>query len=313
MRVSFRHAWRVILGATAAAVLFIGGSAPGVAQATTIELCITRSGLIKGINDGCNAPNVSISWDDEGLPGLQGPPGPKGPTGPQGYTGDPGAQGPQGPVGPTGAAGLTGLPGVQGPDGPTGAKGQQGPQGLQGPIGLKGPTGLPGVDGLNGIDGHNTFFLTGGDLGSAVQGLFMNHSILGGCQLWVTDSQIIDGLNNPCAIYYGPGNGADRILESEAVPIGKATAIQLWVQTKVVPGPGQTYTFTLCKNKDCNTSISCFINLPGLTECNDLAHTVDFAAGDTIALRGEPSFEANPTEVSWAVVLQNLDPVPPPM
>jgi hypothetical protein len=307
MRVSFRHAWRVILGATTTAVLFIGVSMPSPAHADIIELCITRSGLIKGINEGCSAPNVDLTWDDQGEEGTEGPRGAKGPTGPQGYTGNTGVQGPQGPVGPTGPAGLVGLPGAQGPQGPTGATGQEGPQGLQGPTGDKGPTGDPG------IDGHNSFFLTGGDLGSAVQGLFMNDSELGGCQIALV-AVPVDGFANPCNIYYGPGNGADEILESEAVPIGKSRATQLWVQTKVVPGPGESYEFTLCKNKDCDTSVSCFINLPGLTECNDLTHTLDFEDGDTIALRGSPSFGANKTEVSWAVVLQTRPlPPPPPM
>jgi len=131
--------------------------------------------------------------------------------------------------------------------------------------------------------------LTGGDLGSSVQTLDSNEGIL-------------SGTNAP--LYYGPGNGVDSIFESEAVPIDSGTAAQLWVQVKNVAGPGQTYTFTLCKNGTCDPKgVTCTIALPTLTECSDLVGKLDFSQGDTIELKGIATPNANPTEVSWSVVI----------
>ena len=108
-------------------------------------------------------------------------------------------------------------------------------------------------------------------------------------------------------IFYGPGNGADTQLESEAVPIDASTATQLWVQTTNAPGPGQTYTFLCAINTDC-TYVSCTIgnpssSFPTLTECNDLVDSASFNAGDTIALKATASRRAAPTEVKWLVVM----------
>jgi hypothetical protein len=132
--------------------------------------------------------------------------------------------------------------------------------------------------------------LTGGDLGTSVETLFGTQGILNGLD------------NNPR--WYGPGNGVDIGLEQVAVPISNATVTQLWVQTKNVAGPGNFYTFTLCRNSNCSTLVSCTISLPTLTECNDLNHTLDFQEGDTLALEGTASSNANPTQVTWAVVLK---------
>jgi len=138
--------------------------------------------------------------------------------------------------------------------------------------------------------------LAGCDLGSSVQTLDSNEGLL-------------SGLNQP--LYYGPGNGVDNILESMAVPIDFGTASKLYVQTKQVAGPGQTYTFVLCKNSVCDPNgVTCTINLPNLTECSDLIHTLDYAPGDTIALKGTASLSAAPTEVSWSVVITQTAPTP---
>jgi hypothetical protein len=131
--------------------------------------------------------------------------------------------------------------------------------------------------------------LTGGDLGSSVQTLDSNEGVL-------------SGTNSP--LYYGPGNGVDTIFESEAVPIDSGTASTLWVQTKNVAGPGEFYTFTLCKNGVCDPKgVSCTISLPTLTECSDLVGKLSFAQGDTIELQGTASGKAAATEVSWSVVI----------
>jgi hypothetical protein len=142
--------------------------------------------------------------------------------------------------------------------------------------------------------------LGGGDLGSNAELLFGFASVLSG-----------DPSVGSFDVYYGPGNGADTILASIAVPIDVSTVTQLWVQTKnaagtgiTATGAGASYTFRLCVNGDCDSSpVTCTINLPNLTECNDLLHTQHYNAGDTIALEGLASDGAAPTEVSWMVVV----------
>jgi hypothetical protein len=99
------------------------------------------------------------------------------------------------------------------------------------------------------------------------------------------------------------------------VPIDASTVTQLWVQTKNVPGPGESYTFQLCINSDCWSSpVTCTIGLPTETECNDLLHIQKYKPGDTIALMGTASTNAAPTEVSWMVVVHQTGgdiPTPP--
>jgi hypothetical protein len=131
--------------------------------------------------------------------------------------------------------------------------------------------------------------MTGGDLGDSVQVLD-------------TAEGLLSARNTP--LYYGPGNGVDSIFESEAVPIDSGTASQLWVQTKNVAGPGETYTFVLCKNGVCDPKgLSCTISLPTPTECSDLVGSVSYNQGDTIYLKGTASSGANQTDVSWSVVM----------
>lgn len=198
--------------------------------------------------------------------------------------------GPQGPVGPGGAIGPVGNAGATGPMGPAGEMGQQGSQGPTGPTGATGPTGPTGAPGVNGTQFYT---LGGGDLGSNVELLFGYVSVLSGTSGVGTSP-----------IYYGPGNGADTQLESEAVPIDASTVTQLWVQTKNAPGAGQSYTFQLCINSDCSTPpVTCSIDLPSLTECSDLKHSQKYTPGDTIALKGTATDGAAPTEVSWMVVV----------
>lgn len=284
MHVSLRQAWRWMLGATTGALLLV--SLPSAGQAD--ELCISPKGNIVGVGGSCSKPNRELVWDPDG---VQGPQGPQGPQGIPGYTGATGAQGPQGPVVPTGAIGATGDPGnkgVTGPTGATGPEGDQGDQGDQGPTGPQGPQGDPGHIGINGTQ---LMLLSGGDLGTSVETLYGNLAVLGQAMV-------------PVPIFYGPGNGADIGLEQIAVPIANGTVTQLWVQTKNVAGPGNSYTFTLCHNSNCDTPVTCTISLPTLTECNDLNHSVDYAEGDTLALKGVASTDANPTEVSWPVVVK---------
>jgi hypothetical protein len=297
MHVSIKHAWRLVLGAAAAVVCLAG--MPSAGHAASITMCVKRNGVIAGLNTTCKVAQVNLTFDANGVEGPAGPIGPKGPAGPQGDQGATGPQGPQGPFGPTGPGGSVGIAGVQGPAGATGAPGATGPRGDQGDQGPKGPVGLAGPDGLDGLNGTNYSLLTGGDLGNSVATTF-------GFQ------GTVSGLNSP--VYFGPGNGSDNQLESVTVPIDESDAIQLYVQTKNVPNPGEFFTFTLCVNNTCDPAgLSCTILLPNLTECSDTAHTVSFKQGDTIALKATASAGAAQSNVTWSVVLKQTAKRPLPI
>jgi Collagen triple helix repeat (20 copies) len=312
MHVSLRHARRVLLG-VAVGALFLA-AAPRAGQAEILTICIAPHGqnILLPLGGTCSPPNRQVTWDSNGVVGPSGPQGPKGMQGPAGPTGAMGEMGPQGPVGPAGIIGPSGLAGATGPIGPAGEVGQQGPQGPTGPTGATGPTGTTGSPGPNGINGAQYYTLGGGDLGSNVELTFGSTSALGG-----PDGPgggvppfCTTGTCSNSPIYYGPGNGADSQLESEAVPIDASTATQLWVETTNVPGPGQSYTFQLCINDDCTSpKVTCTIgnnapsSFPSLTECADLVDTQDFKPGDTIALKGTASLAAAATEVKWLVVM----------
>jgi hypothetical protein len=116
------------------------------------------SGIMRFLTDPSEAKSneVVVSWNKQGIQGLQGPVGPQGPQGLTGATGPQGLQGPQGATGAQGLKGDTGATGATGPQGLTGATGPQGPQGLQGVTGaqgLKGDTGATGAIGATGPQG----------------------------------------------------------------------------------------------------------------------------------------------------------------
>jgi len=317
MHVSLKHARRVVLGVAVGALLL--AAAPGSGQADIIQICVSpkHQRVVLPLGGTCSSPNRAITWDSNGVVGPSGPQGPKGMQGPQGPTGTAGQMGPQGPVGPAGAIGPVGNVGATGPLGPAGEMGSQGPEGPTGPTG---PTGATGPSGVPGINGTQFYTLGGGDLGSNVELLFGYQSVLGGSGAASGGNPfcMTNGVPNPtCSnspIYYGPGNGADNQLESVAVPIDASTVTQLWVQTKNVAGPGQSYTFQLCINSDCWSSpVRCTINLPTETECNDLVDIQKYNPGDTIALKGTATEGAAATEVSWmAVVHQTGGDIPTP-
>jgi hypothetical protein len=305
MHVSLKHARRVVLGVAVGALLL--AAAPGSGQADILTICVAPTGKthIVSVNGTCNSPNRAITWESTGVVGPSGIQGSKGQQGPQGPTGTAGEMGPQGPVGPAGNIGGVGMVGATGPLGPAGEMGPQGPEGSTGPTGPTGATGPSGVPGINGVQFYT---LGGGDLGSNVELLFGYQSVLGG-------SEASSGGNPACVtgtcsnspIYYGPGNGADTQLESVAVPIDASTVTQLWVQTKNVPGAGESYNFQLCINSDCWSSpVHCSINLPTSTECSDLVDTQKYTPGDTIALKGTATSGAAATEVSWMVVVHQM-------
>jgi len=182
-------------------------------------------------------------------------------------------------------------------------------QGVQGP---SGPTGALGTAGTNGTNGTQSFLLTGGDLGFAVQAYnFFNSE--GANQFLLGNNT---GATGPIPVgstplYYGPGNGVDSVIESETVPIDQAVASHLYVETAVAPGAGNSYTFNLCINTNCKTGVTCTINLATATECNDLVDTQAYNQGDDIALQGIASTGANATNVKWSVVLTQTTPPSP--
>ncbi len=306
MHVLLRHARRVMFG-VAMGALFLA-AAPATSRAQLVTLCYApHTRKIVNVDGVCSPPNRAITWNVLGVTGSRGQQGPAGEQGPAGPTGPLGSVGPQGPAGPAGAVGPVGNTGATGPEGPAGevgAEGLQGPTGPTGPTGVTGPTGYTGEAGTNGVQYYT---LGGGDLGTNVQLLF-GPGFAG----------ILSGTSGigTSPIYYGPGNGSDTIMESEAVPIDASTVTQLWVQTKNVPGAGHHYTFQLCVNSVCASNVTCTIDLPTLTECNDLKDYQHYNPGDTIELEGTADDGAAPTDVSWMVVLHQtggdvVEPVEP--
>jgi len=305
MHVSFRHARRMVLGAALGALLL--AAAPGTGQAQILSICVSPKGqnVVLPLGGTCNSPNRQLTWDSAGVTGPTGPQGPAGTQGPAGATGPMGQPGPEGPAGPAGSIGPVGDVGATGPIGPAGEVGSQGPQGPTGPTGATGPTGPNGASGVNGTNGVQFYTLQGGDLGSNAELLFGYTSVLGGPDAPSGGNpSCTSGTCSNSPIYYGPGNGADTQIESEAVPIDASTATQLYVQTTNAPGPGQSYTFQLCINSNCTYSpVTCTIDLPTLTRCSDLTDYQSFKPGDTIALMGTATSGAAPTEVKWLVVM----------
>ena len=308
MHVLLRHARRVMLS-VAMGALFLA-AAPATGRAQLVTLCYNpHNRKIVNVDGVCSPPNRAITWNVDGVTGSRGQQGPAGMQGPAGPTGPLGSVGPQGPAGPAGAVGPGGSTGATGPEGPAGELGAEGLQGATGPTGPTGVTGPTGYTGEAGTNGVQFYTLGGGDLGTNAQLLFGPSGFAG-----ILAGEGSSFGTNP--IYYGPGNGSDTILESEAVPIDASTVTQLWVQTKNVPGPGHSYTFQLCVNSVCDSNVTCTIDLPNLTECNDLNDYQHYNPGDTIALKGTADDGAAPTDVSWMVVLHQtggdvVEPVEP--
>jgi hypothetical protein len=96
---------------------------------------------------------LSISWNQQGIKGIQGIAGPQGSKGATGSVGPIGPKGDTGDVGPVGPQGSTGATGPAGPKGDTGAIGATGSVGVTGPTGPKGDTGATGATGSVGATG----------------------------------------------------------------------------------------------------------------------------------------------------------------
>jgi hypothetical protein len=295
-----KHAWRYLVGATGAAILFV--AMPTGASANTLELCINSAGRVKGINVA-SCPFTSLVFQTVGPQGPQGPPGvdgDPGDEGPPGVTGGAGGQGPMGAMGafgPTGPAGDAGGTGAKGPPGPMG---EDGIKGLTGPQGIAGPA---GVDGTNGFNEPNVSLLTGGTLGRL--GEMENVSLTGANTVTVN------------LLRMGPGNGSDTS-DATQVPMSEGgKAANLWVNTDHHPGVDPTgppaaglpisYFFFLC-NGDFpgSCAVSCVITDPDTT-CNDpvevvTPHTQSFAQGNVLSVFAySDNLNANEADVKWSV------------
>jgi hypothetical protein len=244
---------RATLGVAASSVMLL--AAPQAGRASTISMCLNKKGVIEGVNVACKPKQSLISWDSNGLVGPQGPSGPQGPTGSMGPPGATGAQGPQGPTGPAGAVGNTGTIGPAGPTGPAGATGAAGPAGA---------------------NGTNIQVLTGGTLGAD-----------SGYKLGILPGETVS-----TPVYFGPGNGGSTTPGVSDVPLSAGTLSHLLVSvdSNITCTTGEcAYTFVVCVNQGCTTSLTCQIADPTIsTSCSDTTHTVSINDGDLVSIQAQP-------------------------
>ena len=330
MPASFKSAWRLLVGVTAAAILCLA-ALPGVGQAENIEICINNNtGRIKGINLGvgaCTGNTSELDWAQTGpaggtgLQGVMGDPGLPGTQGAQGLVGNQGpsgAQGDSGPQGPQGAIGMTG---------PTGPAGIMGEEGIRGATGLVGPTGATGPSGTPGIPEPNISVFTGGSLGTLG---FENGTDLSG----FNSVSMIPGGNGNFLIL-GPGNGSD-IAPTTDVPMAEpGTARRLFVNVDNDPGTDinlglpSSFSFFLCDNDGFpgNCGLSCIIVAPDTT-CSDLTGSQVFNVSvippalpglqpvpnpDEMSLWAFSSYPgANHANVKWSVSYEHMPPITAP-
>ena len=168
MRHSENRGWLWLVGSAALVALMVSLPAHANAQSQTITICVTKNGLIRGVQSPCTGNTTPVSWQQ------MGPTGPTGATGPAG----PQVQGPQGPIGqigPTGPTGPTGAQGDQGEEGVAnliggegGPTGPTGPTGATGSVGPTGPRGAMGLTGPSGVNTEDVIVLSGGTLGNAI-------------------------------------------------------------------------------------------------------------------------------------------------
>ncbi len=63
-----------------------------------------------------------------------------------------------------------------------------------------------------------------------------------------------------------------------------------------------SYAFTVMKN-GAITGITCTVAGPGPVSCNDTTNSVEFAAGDLIALRSIPTSNPTARTLRWSLTL----------
>lgn len=109
----------LILAGAGAALLAAGVAYASIPDGSgVIHGCYTKTstgapqpGALRVIDTGlgqtCQANEVPLNWNQQGVRGPTGPQGPQGPQGPKGPTGSQGPAGPQGQTGPTGPSGSS--------------------------------------------------------------------------------------------------------------------------------------------------------------------------------------------------------------
>jgi hypothetical protein len=215
--------------------------------------------------DGWPAQGMSLKGADgeDGEDGTNGQDGDAGAIGADGDDGAEGAQGPAGPQGPAGAKGDTGA---------AGATGSQGPAGEVGPAGAAGPAGPAGPTGAAGPAGPNT-------------------SLLGGSVSSATANQ---------TTYSAPFMGFTSSTQSsieQRMPVG-GTLDQFAIRLSNDPGSSpNSWAFTVM-NATTASTVTCSISGTGVS-CNDLTHSVSFAAGDLLSIRLVPNSDPDNTSVRW--------------
>jgi hypothetical protein len=174
-------------------------------------------------------------------------------------------------TGPTGATGATGA---------IGATGATGVAGGTGPSGATGATGAAGVTGATGPAGSSSpSYFAGSSGGQPVTGESMPGSV---------------------TLYVGVGGFSD-LVEAPAVPVPvSGTLSNLYVNIRIEAGTGNSWTFTVLKNKGA-TPLTCTMTNPAVT-CSDTTHTASFNAGDTLELEADPSSDnQSPQVINWSV------------
>jgi hypothetical protein len=282
MEIRVKYAWRWLVGASAAAMLIAIISPVANADTGLITLCISRKGKIVGVDlPFCQPHNFRLAWN---IPGAAGPQGPNGPTGPTGPTGAAGPTGSQGPLGIGGVMGPMGVTGLTGPEGAQGVTGLAGPIGNTEPTGSVGPVGATGV---TGVSGDFITTLTGGTLGNdigAAAGIQLTAAVI---------------LSDP--IWMAPGNGADTIQSTIAVPTPGGCASHLQVSLDEDPGPGNSYSFFVCVQGDCATPLTCAIS-NNTSTCFDDTHSVSYAPGDSLSVLAYTPLGTPATlDVGWSL------------
>jgi hypothetical protein len=160
---------------------------------------------------------------------------------------------------------------LMGPEGAQGLTGLAGPTGNTGPTGFTGPAGATGVAGTNGADGVSGDFITtlsGGTLGEEI-------GTAAGIQLTDTHTALFP-------LWMAPGNGADTIQSTIAVPTPGGCVFDLQISLDEDPGAGNAYSFVVCDQGDCATSLTCAIS-DAATTCTDDSHIVPFNPGDSLS------------------------------
>ena len=210
-------------------------------------------------------PKSTDGWPVQGM-SLKGADGEDGEDGAAGQDGDDGSDG------ANGSDGAQGLQGPAGPQGPAGAKGDTGAVGPAGPTGPTGAAGPTGPAGPTGAAGPNT-------------------SLLGGSVSNATANQ---------TTYSAPFMGFTSSTQSsveQRMPVG-GTVDQFAVRLSNDPGSSpNSWAFTVM-NATTASTVTCSISGTSVS-CNDLTHSVSFAAGDLLSIRLVPNSDPDNTSVRW--------------